>query len=448
MAAHRRCPNTFVDEAVARRALLISFQFPPFAGSSAVERSLRFAQYLPEFGWDPIVLTAHERAFARKGSKQLEGVLQNLHIERSFTLDAARDLSIRGWYPRVAALPDRWWTWVLSAVPAGLRLIKRFQPEVIWATYPVPSTMLVGLLLHRCSGLPWIADFRDPMYDDTYPHPGMLRKVHQCIDAWTIRNCTKAVFTAPGAVRQYRDRYPDVEPERFDLIANGYDEATFADLVAVSAERPVDGRPITLLHSGVVYPTERDPTALFGAISDLARDGQVVPGQFELVLRASGHDALMHKLAGQFGIEQLVSTKPPIPYKEALAEMANADGLVVLQGDDCESQIPAKVYEYMRIGRPILGLVGEATDTAKVLLDAGVTYLAPLASRDTVREQLARFIADVRAGRAQYPRADRVQAHSRRRRTADLARLFDAVTGLSEPKRIRRGGSNGACEVS
>ena len=434
---------------MARRALLITFQFPPFAGSSAVERSLRFAQYLPEFGWDPIVLTAHQRGFSRTSAGPSGIGLEDLHIERAFTLDAAQHLAIRGWYPRFAALPDRWSTWLLGAVPAGLRLIKRYAPEVIWSTYPIATTMLVGLLLHRYSGLPWIADFRDPMYDDTYPPSRLLRSVHRRIDGWTIRNCARAVFTAPGAVDMYRSRYPDIAPERFALIANGYDEASVGEILSAQAAAKIAPAPIELLHSGVVYPTERDPSALFGAIADLARDGRIVNGHFKLVLRASGHDAILHEQAQAFGILPFVETRPPVPYKDALAEMASADGLLVLQGDDCAYQIPAKVYEYLRIGRPILGLVGEKTDTAQVLQDAGVSYLAPLDSRAKVRVQLERFLRDVATGTAQGPRLETALGHSRRRRTAQLAQLFEeTLQDFSAPRDSVTKRAGGASWVS
>ena len=105
-----------------RRVLMVSFQFPPMAGTSGVQRALRFAQQLPASGWTPSLLTAHPRVHAQTGTDLLEEIPPDLVVRRAFALDAARHLSIAGRYPGFLARPDRWHSWLLGAVPAGQRL--------------------------------------------------------------------------------------------------------------------------------------------------------------------------------------------------------------------------------------------------------------------------------------------------------------------------------------
>src|SRR5437764_13029962 len=103
-----------------KRVLMIAFQFPPFAGSSAVQRTLRFVRYLPEFGWEPLVLTANPRAYERTSQDQIADIPRGTVVERAFCLDTARHLGLFRRYPASLARPDRWISWCLGPVLAGL----------------------------------------------------------------------------------------------------------------------------------------------------------------------------------------------------------------------------------------------------------------------------------------------------------------------------------------
>jgi hypothetical protein len=197
-----------------KKILMIAFHYPPFSGGSGVHRTLKFSRYLPDHGWKPIILTANPRAYPRVGDEQLHEIPAAVRVTRVFALDAARHLSVRGSYLRYTALPDRWVSWWLGAVPAGLRLIRKFRPEVIWSTYPIATAHLIGLTLHRLTGIPWIADFRDSMTENEYPPDSATRCVYSWIERHAVRYCSRAVFTAPGALRLYAERYQEIPQSR------------------------------------------------------------------------------------------------------------------------------------------------------------------------------------------------------------------------------------------
>ncbi|MEF8794599.1 MAG: hypothetical protein V5A50_13100, partial [Thiohalorhabdus sp.] len=154
---------------MTRRALLIAYHFPPVQGSSGVLRTLSFARHLPELGWEPLVLTAHPRAYPRTSEHQMADIPEDLVVKRAFALDTARHLALRGTYPGPLAVPDRWWTWWLGAVPAGLRMIRHYRPEVIWSTAPIITAHWIAATLSRLSGLPWVADIRDLLTEPDEP---------------------------------------------------------------------------------------------------------------------------------------------------------------------------------------------------------------------------------------------------------------------------------------
>lgn len=415
---------------------MIAYHFPPLRGSSGIQRTLRFCRYLPEFGWSPVVLTAHPRAYELTSDDLLADVPAGMPVHRAFALNTARHLALGSRYPRLLAVPDRWSSWFVGGVLSGLSLVRRHAVDAIYSTYPIATAHLIGLALHRLTGLPWLADFRDPMAQEGYPEDPLVWKSYKWIEERVLREASRSLFTSESALKDYRRTYPDVPAERLVLIENGYDEEAFANLTACApGEHTPPARPLVLLHSGIVYASERDPTDLFKALGALKAGKALTAADVEIRFRASGNDALLRELASANDVADMISILPPIGYGDALAEMMTADALVVMQASNCNSQIPAKAYEYVRAGKPILALTDPVGDTAGVLRRAGIESILRLDSAAEIERGLPAFIAAIRAGTAPRPDAAFARACSRRERTRELATTLDAVAarGALEP---------------
>ncbi|MCF6353737.1 MAG: glycosyltransferase [Candidatus Polarisedimenticolaceae bacterium] len=410
-----------------KRVLLIAYHFPPVAGSSGVLRTLKFARYLPEFGWRPSVLTVHPRAYERLSDSQLAQVSRDVPVVRAFALDAARHMALAGRYPRCFALPDRWVSWLLGAVPAGLKMVREQRPLVLWSTYPMPTAHLVGLFLHRLTGLPWIADCRDSMLDDTYPADPLKRRIHAWIERRVVHSAKRIVFTTPGTLRMYAERYPEVPKDRWVLIANGYDEEDFCEQLNATVVPDGFSGKQTLLHSGLIDPVDRDPRPFLTALSRLKQSGGIKPQELRVVFRASGLDDELRSWIHALEIDDVVETAPPLPYHEALAEMREATALLLLQGACCNHQIPAKLYEYLRVGRPIVGLTDAEGDSAALLRELAADTILPLDDETVIMATLPDVLMKLQAGCLPIAADEAVALHSRRSRTAELALLLDQV---------------------
>ncbi len=418
---------------------MIAYHFPPLAGSSGIQRTLRFVQHLPSLGWQPLVLSAHPRAYERTSDDLLADVPSGTVVRRAFALDTARHLNIGGRYLASMARPDRWISWKFAAVREGLKLVREFAPDAIWSTYPIATAHLIGSALHRKTGIPWVADFRDPMAQDGYPADPRTWASYRDIESDAVQHARFCVFTTPGAANMYRQRYPSAA-DRIVVLENGYDEESFS---AATAPQPsgVDSgaRPLLMLHSGVVYPSERDPTQLFMALGQLKMKGILGPGDLRIRFRASGHDELLRGLAETHGAQDFIELCPPIPYREALGEMMAVDALLVMQASNCNAQIPAKIYEYLRAGRPILALTDPQGDTAGVLSNAGLNDLARLDSVDEIAGILPPLVNDWRAGKARLPQALAVERASRRSRSKALVVLMNQISLVNEGAGVQSG---------
>lgn len=406
---------------------MIAFHYPPLRGSSGIQRTLKFSKYLPEFGWEPIVLTAHQRAYSSLGNDQINEISKQITY-RAFALDTSRHLSFKGRYPRLLSLPDRWVSWWLGAVPLGLYLIKRYQPDIIWSTYPIATAHLIGYSLSRLTGVPWVSDFRDPMVDEVYPFDPFIRRTHLWIESKTVNRSSEIVLTTPGAVKDFKKRFPQIPSSRFCLIENGYDEENFTTAEAIITREQSESKQIVLVHSGIIYPSERDPIPLFGALADLSQQGLISPASLKIILRATAHDSYLLELINQYDIGEIVFLAPPMPYQEALSEMLTADGLLILQASNCNNQIPAKLYECLRARRPILALTDPAGDTAATLINLGVDTIAPLDSKDGIMQKLLHFLTLIRENNAPIVSIEKVMRNSRRSKSKELATVFDRVS--------------------
>ena len=286
-----------------KKVLMVVLDFPP-CKSAGVQRTLKFAEYLHLHGWEAIILTVNEGAHINTDMSQV--IPDNVnHIYRSFSFNAARDFSIKGKYLNIMKEPDRWWTWRYTAVPLGKKIIKSLTPDVIWSTYPVATAHNIAGRLAKWSGLPWIADFRDPIqqrYDKTV---NKWLDLTLPIERNTLINSTNVVFNTQQASLLYQSLYADIPLSKFHVIQNGFDEGNFSQIES-EAKAENESNIFTLLHSGGIYSNGRDPSALFQALARLKSNNKISKNNFCLNFRGVSI-SLYQEQINRLGIEDIVA---------------------------------------------------------------------------------------------------------------------------------------------
>lgn len=414
---------------MTKRALLIAYHYPPVKGSSGLQRALRFSSYLRDYGWGCDVLTVHPRAYERVGNDEMGDIPDDVEVVRAQAWDTKRHLALFGKYPQILALPDRWVSWRLDGVRQGMALLKRKKHDLIWSTYPIATAHRIGQALAQRSGLPWVADCRDSMTEPGYPNDKVVFDFVRALEGNMAREATAVAFTAPGALKMYAERYPDVPSSKWQVIENGFDENAFANLQDDYAAPKAD-EPIRLVHAGLLYPTERDPRPFFAAIAALRERGTLDNNPIRVILRATGHDDTYREYIKAQALEDLVELAPAVAYREALQEMLRADGLLIFQSKGCNHQIPAKAYEYLRARRPILALTDDAGDTAGLLRDNGHLDIAGLKDQPAIERALDAYLTRIREQANSGSEPTNFQdpsRYSRHAQTGRLAALFDQL---------------------
>jgi glycosyltransferase involved in cell wall biosynthesis len=260
------------------------------------------------------------------------------------------------------------------------------------------------------------------MLQPAHPSSMRQRRIYGWLEKQTLQRCRFAVFTTDNAMQAYRTRFPQIDPAKFHVIENGYDEDDFA--ASTNGLVPSVNTRTTLLHSGILYEAGRNPEQFLAALAQLKAAG-TIDASLRVVLRAPGDIPGTIEKVRRHGVEDIVEVLPPVPYRDALHEMLSADGLLIFQGTPYNNQIPAKIYEYFRARKPILGLVDAVGETAGVLRGAGFNAMAPIDNTAALAPAIADFVGAIRTGTAHRASEELVAKSSRAHKAVQLAQLFD-----------------------
>jgi glycosyltransferase involved in cell wall biosynthesis len=278
-------------------------------------------------------------------------------------------------------------------------------------------------------------DFRDSMTEENYPSTPKLWRVFRWIEKRVVESASRLIFTTRSTREMYLKRYARLVPDDCVVIPNGFDEEDFEGVLPAAnrAEAAAERRsgPLRLVHSGLIYPEERDPRPFFRALKRLKEEGRIGAETLSVDLRASGDEDYYSKLLQELRIDDIVHLLPPMPHRDSLRDTATADALLLFQAANCNHQIPAKIYEYLKFDRPILALTDHAGDTAALLRETEGSTIVNLADEQSIYEALPKFIAAVAENRHPLPVKEKVSWYSRRNGTKQLAYCLDQL--LSHP---------------
>lgn len=411
-----------------RPVLLVAYHYPPEGGSSGVLRALKFSKYLPAYGWTPHVLTLRPSFYEARDDRLSGDIPPEAVIHRTLGFDTARHLAIRGRYWGALAVPDRFVSWIPFATARGLRVIARERIEAIFSTSPPATAHLIALMLHRWTGRPWIADFRDPWIEEgIHPPPGTRRdRVERMLERRVVRGADRIVATTPRLAEEIRTRHRDLDPASVRVIFNGFDGLDFEHAAA-----PPRRDRFELLHAGLVTPDFRDPTPVLEAVAGLLREGRLPGDRFRIVFLGGGeylNSEAFRSTVNRLGLASIVEVAGRVSHDEAIRRQRAAGALLLLQAsEDTRQLIPAKAFEYLRTDRPVLVLTLEG-DTADLFRGMVSCRVHPPEDRAGLSDAILGFFHAWERDPAGIGIGRPIERYERRALTGELAALLDEVT--------------------
>ncbi len=387
------------------KVLMISWAFPP-AGGSGVQRSAKFAKYLGCWGWEPIVWTADRIVDLPEDKSLLTDLPGGLDIRRGKNPDPcncvcdilgfgkqdgsgaqrgkiARALEWR--FQRIMSrlraglIPDPAVFWVLTSFFECRRIIEREGIDVIYSTYSPPSNHLLGWLLKKVSGLPWVADFRDLWTKDyCYPDYGRVHKwLDRKFEGKFLEDADAVIGVTQGQSEIFRDSITS-NKEKVVTISNGVDAEDFERMNRREVRARLHGAEDCFVLSFVGWFLQnRIGEGLLEGLGRFSKWVKKREGHFEFrVVGKISNDML--DLFNKHDIE--VRATGYLPHDKAIEYLVATDVLLLTAspgviGDTCAG---GKSYEYLASGRPILVAAPSENGVAYKLVkecDAGVAVV-------------------------------------------------------------------------
>lgn len=438
-----------------KRVLIITYYWPP-TGGSGVQRWVKFAKYLPQEGWQPVIYTPENpeqlavdhtleaeipqeaeiikthiiepyglyKKFLRKSGHAKEAVEVNPVNAQQKTFLQKAAMWVRGNLFR----PDPRCLWIGPSVKFLKEYLKEHPVDLIVSTGPPQSMHLIGRRLVAETGLPWVADFRDPWTRIFYfKHLSMTAATvrwHERMERKVLDEAAAVVAVSPLVQQEFQA----MTTTPVELITNGYDECDFPEGPCREAEGCCSTTPkFTITHTGL-FAADGNPTVLWDVLA--AKCGS------DETFRASLNIRLIGKTDGQIiqyikavGLMPNTTDLGYQPHAVAIAEQRHASLLVLplRKEPEYKAVLPGKLFEYLASWRPVLG-IGQPDGAMSVIMNQTKTGVV-LDWND--KEAIKNFI-DIcwerhLKGVLKVDAAD-LKQFTRRELTRRMARLFNHLT--------------------
>ena len=374
---------------IQKRVLIITYYWPP-SGGSGVQRWLKFAKYLPEAGWEPVIFTPENPDFDLQDETLLKEISPNLEVIRfpiwePYQLFAKvkkkgkshpgriLEQQKKGFLEKVAIwlranilVPDPRVFWVKPSVQFLNELLKEGQFQAIITTGPPHSLHLIGQQLKQKHSIPWLADFRDPWsqweFLDTLPMLPFIRRRHEALEQKVLQQADVVVTISPTFQRDLEK----LSGRKIDLITNGYDPA---DIPQDFAPRPKAADRLHLVYTGIIDAI-RNPLPLMQALkAEFEATGEEVSWTF--VGKVS--EQVQQQVQADPWLQSHIHFAGYVSHQEVFDFYAKADALVLILTDtkNAKGNIPGKLFEYLATGLPVLALGDPQGDSSEILSQAG-----------------------------------------------------------------------------
>ena len=405
------------------KVIIVSYHFPPYGGK-AVQRAVKLAKYLPEYGWKPLVFTM---PLGERGVPLDPTLLHDLPADaevyrpryRNWWNLVPHDIRKHFYHP----LPDRYRTWVNAVENELISLIDTAHPRALVSTSPTHSAQLIGLAAKEKTGIPWAADFRDPWTG----HPDFAAKkgadLMRDMETRVLESADAVVGVYPKILRDFTSR---VDPRRLHLVENGYDEDDFN---MVDWDGKSLSGPLWIGYNGTVS-NFHDPAPFLAPLESLYNSGGLDPDSLRIVFTTGSRSRgrfIPYRGLNEAGI---LVVNDYLPHAESIARLAEMDISLHLLTRG-ENIYPGKIFEYFYLGNPVLSLSTPGDDLDGLIRDTSsgsvVDYRNPQAVKDAV---LALIEKKKRGELERFSRSkDSIAHYSRQRIAGRYAEILEKISG-------------------
>ena len=354
-----------------KNVLMINYFFPPLGSTDSIQ-ALRYVRYLPEFGWCPHVLTVRSGALDVPRDETLSAEIPSgAEIIRTHFFDIYQPWVLFRHFPssKVAGAlgrlwacvpPDRYIGWLPFAYFRARRIIASKGIDAVYTLSNPHTVPLLGYLLKRTTGLPWVVYFVDEWAQNPFYAPPLRcqRKVDGWLERQILDRADHILIAWPGMT----SLLPLDISQKSTTITYSFDAADFQMPATTTDTRS----KFCIVYTGSFYASQQ-PTYFLSAMETLIEEGQLPADKVNLIfvgrVRSAGFAGFEDRRVG--GIMERVGF---VSHDKAVDYMKRASVLLLIVSKKRgNANIPSKTFEYLASGKPILALVPPEGATAELI---------------------------------------------------------------------------------
>lgn len=435
-----------------KNVLFLTYYWPP-AGGPGVQRAVKFCKFLPTYGWTPTVITVDEKEgnypvqdpsmcsevssaqkVIRTGSFEPFELYQKLKGGKKGGYDAFVNEDSGSWKDQLARfirgnlfIPDARRGWNKYAVKAAMASLQETKAQVIFTTSPPHSTQLIGLALKKKTGLPWVADMRDPWTDiyfnDLLSQTWPAKALNEYYERTVLENADVVLVVSEPIRQMLLKKSSKILPEKIKVLPNGFDELDFGHVAYQQTET------FTITYTGTIS-TDYHIDAFVDAVADIVKANP----ELKICLRFVGKLGLgILTLIEAKGLKDILEIVPHVEHAEAVKYMVEADLLLLGIPDkkDNEGILTGKIFEYLAADTTILGVGPVMGSAARILHQCEAGQMFYYGDRNGIKLFIEHKIEGWKTGRRDANLKKEVLKYSRREQAGVLALVFETLNQQS-----------------
>lgn len=415
--------------------VLVAPYFPPRRRVGAL-RPYRFAKYLPEFGYRPVIVYIEDKSnqLTSQEKEALSGC-DFIPIKPPFDFTTSVSKGSKPSLAKAASEPpfidkmmpmDTWWPLLYYKLPQVLDEVSLFRPELVWSTADPWSSNWLGMKIKQGLGLRWVADFRDPWTLCNLrgrEKPALTRRLERRLEHRMIETADHLTFTAARTTELYGNHYHDLHTPA-STIYNSYDELAFTRETSVHPSCKED--KLNVFFFGA-FRTLSPAGPIIQVLARLREKNPELAAKIQIVSNAPLRSE-DQALAERYDVIEQFVTAPRVLPEESRAYLQQADLLLLSTSELRDEIIPAKLWDYIAAQRPMLGLSSNPEVHQLMEAHGGQAFYphdteaAALALRDRIIEKSRKGSCKLLPEKAD---STRISPYTSRETTQQLAQIFD-----------------------
>lgn len=412
-------------------------------GGSGVQRPLKFAKYLPQFGWNPIILCPEPgvyHTFDKSLEEELAALSLEIHrvqgggvFQKASRGKSQREVKIEDQaarklrrLSRLFFYPDNKRGWIQPGFEKAMEIISSKKIDLIFSTAPPFSNHLLARRLKEETGIPLVVDYRDSWTNNHFQTElwAWQKQILRNQERKVVASSDKIICLDEFIRSDFNNDYPEIS-KRIEIIPHGFDPDDFE--TNIDATLDYKEGALNILYSGLFYE-QNQPDTFFKAIHQLLEENVVSREKIHLHFQG-GLDGRILQLLAELGLDKISTNYGYLSHRKAVSNILKADLLWMISNFDSRlKQIKSgKLFEYIGTGKPILGLVHES-EASKLLRNYGSGFVARPDSVQEIRVQLTLIFKKWEERGLPQVDNDFVASFNRKSLTEKLAQIFNVIS--------------------